>query len=51
MSEANAHSVVYRSCNLCEAHCGVAITVDRSEGRVVDIRGDEDDPSSAASFR
>jgi anaerobic selenocysteine-containing dehydrogenase len=37
---------VYRSCNLCEAHCGVAVTVDRAEGVVVDIRGDEDDAMS-----
>jgi anaerobic selenocysteine-containing dehydrogenase len=38
--------VVYRSCNLCEAHCGVAITVDRDAGRVLDIRGDENDAMS-----
>ena len=35
--------VVYRSCNLCEAHCGVAVTVDRAANRVLDIRGDQDD--------
>jgi anaerobic selenocysteine-containing dehydrogenase len=35
--------VVYRSCNLCEAHCGVAVTVDRAANRVLDIRGDRDD--------
>ena len=38
--------VVYRSCNLCEAHCGVAVTVDRAEGRVLDIRGDANDAMS-----
>jgi anaerobic selenocysteine-containing dehydrogenase len=34
----------YRSCPLCEATCGVAIT--REGDRVVDIRGDEADPFS-----
>lgn len=42
MSQAET-DVVYRSCNLCEAHCGVAITVDRAANRVLDIRGDEND--------
>ncbi|MCP5056225.1 MAG: hypothetical protein GY937_05795 [bacterium] len=37
------HDVVYRSCNLCEAHCGIAVTVDRAANRVIDIRGDEND--------
>jgi len=37
---------VYRSCNLCEAHCGVAIRVDRAAGKVLSIRGDADDPFS-----
>ncbi|MFF0265459.1 molybdopterin-dependent oxidoreductase [Kribbella sp. NPDC004536] len=32
------------SCNLCEAICGVLVTVE--EGRVTDIRGDESDPLS-----
>jgi anaerobic selenocysteine-containing dehydrogenase len=32
------------SCNLCEAICGVLLTVD--DGRVTDIRGDESDPLS-----
>jgi anaerobic selenocysteine-containing dehydrogenase len=32
------------SCNLCEAICGVLVTVD--DGRVTDIRGDESDPLS-----
>jgi len=34
----------YRSCPLCEATCGVAITVDGN--RVVSVRGDDDDPFS-----
>jgi anaerobic selenocysteine-containing dehydrogenase len=34
----------YRSCTLCEAGCGVAITTDGD--RVVDIRGDAADPFS-----
>jgi anaerobic selenocysteine-containing dehydrogenase len=32
------------SCNLCEAICGVLVTVE--DGRVTDIRGDEADPLS-----
>ncbi|MBW2244720.1 MAG: molybdopterin-dependent oxidoreductase [Deltaproteobacteria bacterium] len=43
MSETAAPDIVYRSCNLCEAHCGVAVTVDRAANRVIDIRGDEND--------
>ena len=35
---------VYRSCPLCEATCGLAITVDGD--RVVGVRGDADDPFS-----
>lgn len=34
----------YRACNLCEAICGLAITVEG--GRITDIRGDGDDPLS-----
>ena len=34
----------YRSCNLCEAGCGIAVTVEGTE--VKDIRGDEQDPFS-----
>jgi anaerobic selenocysteine-containing dehydrogenase len=34
----------YRSCTLCEAGCGVAITVDGD--RVTEIRGDDADPFS-----
>jgi anaerobic selenocysteine-containing dehydrogenase len=43
---ASPHTVVHRSCNLCEAHCGVSITVDPDAGRVLDIRGDPDDALS-----
>ena len=34
----------YRSCTLCEAGCGVAVTVE--DGRVTGIRGDDEDPFS-----
>lgn len=34
----------FRTCHLCEAMCGVAITVEN--GRIASIRGDEDDPLS-----
>ncbi|MBA3393962.1 MAG: molybdopterin-dependent oxidoreductase [Deltaproteobacteria bacterium] len=34
----------YRSCPLCEATCGVAVTVDGD--RVTSVRGDDDDPFS-----
>ncbi|HEX3761966.1 MAG TPA: molybdopterin-dependent oxidoreductase [Kofleriaceae bacterium] len=37
-------STVYRSCPLCEATCGLAITTDGN--RVVGVRGDADDPFS-----
>ena len=36
--------IVHRDCTLCEAHCGVAIEVDRAANRVVTVRGDDDDP-------
>ena len=36
--------VHYRTCNLCEAMCGIRIVVD--EGRIQSIRGDADDPFS-----
>ncbi|MFG1621494.1 molybdopterin-dependent oxidoreductase [Kribbella sp. NPDC049227] len=39
-----ATTVRRTSCNLCEAICGVLVTVD--DGRVTDIRGDESDPLS-----
>ncbi len=38
------HRTVYRICTLCEATCGIAVTADGD--RIVDIRGDEDDPFS-----
>jgi anaerobic selenocysteine-containing dehydrogenase len=34
-------STVYRTCNLCEAMCGMAITVD--DGRITRIEGDAED--------
>jgi anaerobic selenocysteine-containing dehydrogenase len=34
----------FRTCNLCEAMCGLAITVD--EERITNIRGDAEDPFS-----
>ena len=37
-------TTVYRSCPLCEATCGVAITIDGD--RVMSVRGDDDDPFS-----
>ena len=37
-------SVHYRSCNLCEASCGLEITVEAN--RVTNIRGDAADPFS-----
>jgi anaerobic selenocysteine-containing dehydrogenase len=39
-----AASVRRTSCNLCEAICGVLVTVE--DGRVTDVRGDESDPLS-----
>ena len=38
--------IIYRDCSLCEAHCGVKITVDRSAATIIDIRGDAEDPFS-----
>ncbi len=43
---APAHEIVQRTCPLCEAHCGIAVEVDRSRQTVVTVRGDEDDPFS-----
>jgi anaerobic selenocysteine-containing dehydrogenase len=34
----------FRTCNLCEAMCGLAITVD--QGRITAVRGDDEDPFS-----
>lgn len=42
--ENNSHALHYRSCNLCEAICGIEISVE-AEGRL-NIRGDKDDPFS-----
>ncbi|MFM0027292.1 molybdopterin-dependent oxidoreductase [Paraburkholderia madseniana] len=35
-----------RKCPICEAGCGVVVTVDREKRTVLDIRGDEHDPLS-----
>ena len=34
----------YRTCNICEAMCG--LTIEHRDGQVLSIRGDEDDPFS-----
>ncbi len=39
-----ADALHYRACNLCEAICGLQIRVE--DGRVVDLRGDPEDPLS-----
>lgn len=39
-----ADGVYFRACNLCEAICGLKLTV--QGGRVTDVRGDPDDPLS-----
>ena len=41
-------SIHYRACNLCEAICGLQITVE--DGRVSDLRGDRDDPFSKGAI-
>lgn len=50
MTTADQASVHYRNCNLCEAICGIEITVQDSSseksGQRLDIRGDKDDPFS-----
>jgi anaerobic selenocysteine-containing dehydrogenase len=38
--------IVHRTCPLCEAHCGIAVEVDRAAGAVVTVRGDEQDAFS-----
>lgn len=35
-----------RKCPICEAGCGVVVTVDAAQRKVIDIRGDELDPLS-----
>ena len=37
---------IFRECSLCEAHCGIQLTVDRTANRVTDLRGDALDPLS-----
>ncbi|HEU4837014.1 MAG TPA: molybdopterin-dependent oxidoreductase [Pyrinomonadaceae bacterium] len=44
MKTADTKSVHYRSCNLCEAICGIEIT--HAGDQRLDIRGDRDDPFS-----
>ncbi|HEY5341626.1 MAG TPA: molybdopterin-dependent oxidoreductase [Candidatus Aquilonibacter sp.] len=41
-------AVHYRACNLCEAICGLQITVE--DGRVTDLRGDRSDPFSRGAI-
>src|SRR3990172_11561229 len=43
---AMSSELVYRTCSLCEAHCGVAVEVDTAPRRVLSVRGDPDDPFS-----
>lgn len=38
-------TVHHRTCHLCEASCGVRITLDAA-GAIADVRGDEEDPFS-----
>src|SRR6267142_5852459 len=44
MRTADNSSIHYRNCNLCEAICGIEITVQADQR--LDIRGDKDDPFS-----
>jgi anaerobic selenocysteine-containing dehydrogenase len=44
MTSAGHNSLHYRSCHLCEAICGVEISVE--PGQRLNIRGDKDDPFS-----
>ena len=39
-------AIVYRNCTLCEAHCGIAVEVERATERIVTIRGDAEDSFS-----
>jgi len=41
-----ASETVHRSCPICEASCGLVLRVDRGERRVLDVRGDVEDPRS-----
>jgi hypothetical protein len=45
-TQSSPTQVVHRTCPLCEAKCGIAVEVDRAAGRVVTIRGDDEDPFS-----
>ncbi len=38
----------YRSCNICEAMCGIEITV--KENQILSIRGDKKTSSAGAAF-
>jgi anaerobic selenocysteine-containing dehydrogenase len=40
--------VYFRACNLCEAICGLKITVEN--GAITDLRGDQDDPLSRGAI-
>jgi len=44
MRTADTSSLHYRSCNLCEAICGIQVSVEADQR--LDIRGDKDDPFS-----
>jgi anaerobic selenocysteine-containing dehydrogenase len=44
MTTADKSSVHYRACNLCEAICGIEVTVQADQR--LDVRGDKDDPFS-----
>src|SRR3984893_18579033 len=44
MTTADNSSIHYRACNLCEAICGIEITIQSNQR--LDIRGDKDDPLS-----
>src|SRR5215469_2886919 len=45
-AERATHEIVYRTCPLCEAKCGISVEVDRALGRVVTVRGDDGDAFS-----
>ncbi len=41
-----ASEIVYRSCPICEASCGLRCEIDRTARRVLKIEGDPEDPRS-----
>src|SRR5258706_15478951 len=43
-AEGSGPETHFRTCNLCEAMCGLTLTVDN--GRVTSVRGDDEDPFS-----